>query len=160
MFVTKNLFIKTLILWERFIHLLEMSKNVYIGKIEKPSKYHSNKNFLSWEKIFQFWNHKTRRGFEKTKSKTPQDGDVLTKIIKNAEFIIDLIHLELSKTIQSESFPFCLKWADVTHIVKKCLISQVDNYRPVSILLNMWNLWERPLFEQMSLFFDQRIWMF
>ena len=32
---------------------------------------------------------------------------------------------------------------------------QIDNYRPVSIVPSASNLFERPLFEQMLLFFDQ-----
>ena len=32
----------------------------YIGKIWKPSKYHSSKKVFSWKQLFQFWNFKTR----------------------------------------------------------------------------------------------------
>ena len=40
--------------------------------------------------------------------------------------------------------------------IKKGLRSQVDNYRPVSILPNVSKLFERPLFEQMSSFLAYR----
>ena len=40
--------------------------------------------------------------------------------------------------------------------IKKGLRSQVDNYRPVSILLNVSKLFERLLFEQMSSFLAYR----
>ena len=57
--------------------------------------------------------------------------------------------------VQSENFPSCLKWAEVTPIFRKGLRSQVGNYRPVSILPKVSKLFERPLFQKMSLFFDQ-----
>ena len=90
------------------------------------------------------------------RSKTSQNGDVPTKIIKeNADLFTDFIHSALNEAIQSGNFPSCLKWADVTPIFKKGFRSQIDNYRPVSILPSVSKLFERPLFEQMSLFFDQ-----
>ena len=82
------------------------------------------------------------------RSKTSQNGDVLTKILKeNAELFTDFIHSALNEVIQSGNFPSCQKWADVT-ILKKGLRSQIDNYRPVSILPYVSKLVERPLFEQ------------
>ena len=88
--------------------------------------------------------------------KTSQNGGVPTKIIKeNAELFTDFIHSVVNKAIQSGNFPSSLKWADVTPIFKKGLKSQVYNYRPVNILRNVSKLFERPLSEQMSLFFDQ-----
>ena len=56
-------------------------------------------------------------------SKTSQNTDVPFKIIKENA---------VNEAIQSGNFPSCLKWADVTPILKKGLRSQVDNYRPVS----------------------------
>ena len=44
---------------------------------------------------------------------------------------------------------------DVTPVFKKGLKSKVDNYRPVSILPNISKLFERPLFDQISSFFDE-----
>ena len=83
------------------------------------------------------------------RSKTFQNGGVSSKIIKkNADFFTDYFHSALNEAIQSGNFPSCL-------IFKKGLRSQVDSYRPVRILPNASKLFERPLFEQMFLFFDQ-----
>ena len=82
-----------------------------------------------------------------------QKSDVPTKIIKqNAELFTDFIHSALNEATQSGNFPYCLKWADVTPMFKKELRSQVDNYRPISILPNVSKLLEKPLFEQMPAF--------
>ena len=90
------------------------------------------------------------------RSKTSQHSDVPTKAItENAELFTDFIHAGLNDAIQSGNFPSCLKWAEVTPIFKKGLRSQVDNYRTVSILPNVLKLFERPLSEQMPLFFNQ-----
>ena len=89
-------------------------------------------------------------------SETSQNGDISIKIMKeNTELFTDFIHRALMGAIQSGNCAFCLKWADLTHILEDGLISQVGNYRPAGVLPNVSKLFERPLFEQMSLFFDQ-----
>ena len=118
------------------------------------------KNFCHESKTFNFETMKREDVLEKIKSldrsKTFQNGDVPTKIIKeNVELFTDFIHSALNEAIQSGNFPSCLKWAEVTPIFEKGLSSQVDNYRPVSILPNVSKLFERPLFQQITLFFDQ-----
>ena len=86
-----------------------------------------------------------------------QDSDIPTKIVReNDEIFADFIHPAFNESIiESELFPSCLKNADVTPVFKKGAKSKVDNYRPVSILPNISKLFERPLFNQMSLYFDQ-----
>ena len=111
-------------------------------------------NFCHENKTFNFETIKRDDVLKKNKSldrsKTSQNGNVPTKIIKeNAELFTDFIHSALNEAIQIGNFPSCLKWADVTPIFKKGLRSQVDNYKPVSTLPNVSKLFERPLFEQM-----------
>ena len=134
-------------------------------KYKKHPRIIAIKNFCHENKSFNFETIKRDDVLKKIKSldisKTSQNGDVPIKIIKeNVELFTNFIHSALNEAIQSENFPSCLKWADVTPIFKKGLRSQVDNYRLVSILPNVSTLFERPLFEQMSLFFDQIFWVY
>ena len=46
------------------------------------------------------------------------------------------------------------KLADVTPIFKKGSKTLKDNYRPISILSNVSKIFERPIFKQISAFFD------
>ena len=53
-------------------------------------------------------------------SKSCQDTDVLTKIIKeNADIFADFIHPEINTPINKNEFPFILKLADVIPVFKK-----------------------------------------
>ena len=132
--------------------ILEKYKN-YLSIIAIKHFCHENKTF-NFETIKRDDVLKKIKSLDRSKSS--QNGDVPTKIIKeNAELFTDFIHSALNEAIQSENFPSCLKWAEVTPIFKNGLRSQVDNYRPISIRPNVSKLFERPIFEQMSLFFDQ-----
>lgn len=61
----------------------------------------------------------------------------------------DFIHSVSNEATQSGNCPSCFKWNDVTPILKISSRSQVENYRPVSILPNLSKLFERLLFEKM-----------
>ena len=131
---------------------MEKYKN-YPSTIAIKSFCHENSTF-TFEAIKQEYVLKEIKSLDR--SKTSQNGNVPNKIMEeNAELFTDFIHSALNEATQSGNFPSCLKWADVTPIFKKGLRSQVDNYGPVSIFPNVSKLFERPLFEQMSLFFDQ-----
>ena len=47
-----------------------------------------------------------------------------------------------------------LKLADVTSVYKNKLKNSKDKYRPVSILSNIYKIYERCLFDQIQVFFD------
>ena len=115
------------------------------------------KNFCHENKTFNFETIKRDDVLKKKKflgrSKTVKTVMFQLNYKRNAELFTDFIHSMLNEAIQSGNFPSCLKWAEVTPIFKKGLRSQVDNYRPVSILPNVSKLFERPLFEQISFFF-------
>ena len=51
-------------------------------------------------------------------------------------------------------FPSDLKLADVTPVYKKKSKNSKDNYRPVSILSNIFKIYERCIYDQIQLFFD------
>ena len=61
----------------------------------------------------------------------------------------------LNKDIQSRNFPSRQQLAHQILIFKKCLRCECDNYRPVSIVSTVSKLFDRPLFKQMFLIFEQ-----
>ena len=93
----------------------------FILKITKTIKYHSNKNFCHENKSFDFETIKRDDVLNKINfldlSTTSQNGDVLTKVIKeNALLLTDSIHSALNEAIHSGNFSSCLKWLDITLI--------------------------------------------
>jgi hypothetical protein len=88
-------------------------------------------------------------------SKSSQDTDIPTKIIKeNIDIFTDYIYPSFNECIETSVFPDCLKNANVTPIFKKGSKTSKDNYRPVSILPNISKIFEKPLFNQISKYFE------
>ena len=89
-------------------------------------------------------------------TKACQDTDIPTKIIKdNAELFTDFLHPSINECLESALFPTFLKNANITPIHKKGSKHCKGNYRPVSILSNVSKIFERPIFYQMSIFFEK-----
>ena len=87
---------------------------------------------------------------------TAQESNISTQFIKeNEQLFADFLHAAFNEHLELGHFVTYLKWADVTLIFKKGQWGQKDNYRPVSILLNISKLFERVLTKQLSLFFDK-----
>ena len=66
----------------------------------------------------------------------------------------DFLHPAFNECVETGKFPSCLKQADITPVFKKGSRNSKDNYRPVSILPNVSKIFEKPLFKQVSDFFD------
>ena len=116
--------------------------------MQRPSKYHSNKqnchenNSSNFETI-----ERDDNVFKKTNSlyisKTSQNSDVPTKIVKeNAEFLTNFTHSALNEAIQSGSFPFSLKWADVTPIFITFIFTIIN----LSTLFQMYQIYLKDLY--------------
>ena len=125
---SKFLLVKTLIFQEGLIQFVGDDPVTFIlEKYQNHPSIIAMQNFCHENISFNFETIKQDHVLKKIKSldisKTSQNTDVPFKIIKENA---------VNEAIQSENFPSCLKWADVTPILKKGLRSQVDNYRPVS----------------------------
>ena len=84
-----------------------------------------------------------------------QNTNIPTKIIKeNSDIFGDFIFSNLNCCINTSSYPSLLKRADITPVHKKDSKSAKNNYRPVSILLNISKLYERIMFKQTSEYFE------
>ena len=84
------------------------------------------------------------------KTKTSQKTDIPTRIIKEN---ID-IFADLNSAIKSSNFFSPLKLADVTPLHKKRRKDIKENFRPVSILTALSEIFEKCMFAHMSTFFD------
>ena len=90
------------------------------------------------------------------KNKASQKSDIPTKIIHdNVDLFADFIVGSLKGTIKTSIFASCLKLADITPLHKKGRKDNKENYRPVSILPTLSKIFEKILFEQMSVFFEK-----
>ena len=87
-------------------------------------------------------------------SKACQDIDVSTKILKeNANIFADFLHASFNEFVKTE-FPSVLKQANITPVYKKGERECKNNYRPVSILSNVSEIFERIMFRQISNYMD------
>ena len=66
----------------------------------------------------------------------------------------DFLYVSITSSIKSSLFQSCLKATNITFICKKGGKDLKDNYRPVSVLPVLSNLYERSMFKQISEFFE------
>ena len=65
------------------------------------------------------------------------------------------MHQEFNKSSELGKFPSEMKLADITPVFKKEDRTKKENYRPISILSNLSKVFERCLYNQLSVFFDK-----
>ena len=81
-------------------------------------------------------------------SKATQQGDIPTKIIKdNKDLFSYFISASFNNAVNKGVFPNELKQADIKPIYKKELRNEKENYRPVRILRNSSEIFERCMCE-------------
>ena len=88
-------------------------------------------------------------------AKASQQSDIPTKILKqNSDYFAEYSCGNINQWILKSVFPPDLKLADVTSVYKKNSKNLKDNYRSVSILSNISEIYERCLYDQIEVFFD------
>ena len=88
-------------------------------------------------------------------AKASQQSDIPTKILKqNSDYFAGYFCGNINQCISESMFPPDLKLADVTPVYKNKSKNSKDNYRPVSILSNISNIYERCLYYQIQVFFN------
>ena len=75
-------------------------------------------------------------------------------IEENSDLFAEIICKYLNEFFEKNKFPDCLKLANVTPIFKKGARTSKNNYRPVSILPTLSNLFERLISKQLSEIFE------
>ena len=89
-------------------------------------------------------------------NKASQKSDIPIKMIHdNVDIFADFIAESFKGTIKTSNFSNCLKLADITPLHKKGRKDNKENYRPVSILPTLSKIFEKILFEQISVFSDK-----
>mgnify|MGYP001793765379 FL=1 len=90
-------------------------------------------------------------------SKATQEYDIPTKIIKmNASVFSEILSTEFNRSLELCEFPKSMKLADVTPVYKKGNRFKKENYRPVSILSNLSKIFEKCIYKQLSIFFENK----
>ena len=88
-------------------------------------------------------------------NKASQYSDITAKIImENSNIFSNFICDSINNSIKFSIFPSCSKHADVTLSHKKCNKSLKGNYRSASVLPILSKVFERSIFKQMPIFFD------
>ena len=64
---------------------------------------------------------------------------------------------EFNKSLELRKFPSEMKLADVTPVFKNEDQTKKENYRPISILSNLSKVFERCLYNQLSVLFDKTL---
>ena len=96
-----------------------------------------------------------KKFFKLGKTKASQKTDIPNKAIKeNIDLFTDFWCTSINSAVKSSSFPSSLKLADFTAVHKKGIKDIKENFRPVSILLTLSEIFEKRIFTQMSTFFD------
>ena len=73
------------------------------------------------------------------------------KIVKeNADIFAKVLVSNLNDSIEKPNFPSILKNSSITPVFKKGDKNSKDNYKPISILLNVSKIFERCMFRQLS----------
>ena len=89
-------------------------------------------------------------------SKSLPNSDIPTKIIKdNIHIFTPILQQEFNKSIELGKLPSEMKLADVTVVFKKEDRTNKKNHRLISTLSNLSKVFERYLYNQLSVFFDK-----
>ena len=89
-------------------------------------------------------------------SETYQDTDIPTKVVKeNADIFVNVLFSNFNNSIEKSNFPSVLKNASITPVFKKGDRNSKENYRPVSILPNIFKFFEGCIIRQLSNHMDQ-----
>ena len=87
-------------------------------------------------------------------SKTTPSDDTPTKIIKNNPNICSkFFQANLNNTIETSTFPEQLKYADVKPVFKNDSRTDKKKYRPISIVPDVFKIYERCLNKQLEEYF-------
>ena len=89
-------------------------------------------------------------------SKAAQDSDIPTKVIKdNIDIFTHILLEQFNKSLALAVFPSSMKLANITPLFKKDDRTDKSNYRPISILPNLSKVFDKCIYNQVSVFFDK-----
>ena len=89
-------------------------------------------------------------------NKASQQSDIPTKIlIENSEYFSPYCHKNINYCLEQSTFPHDLKSADVAPMYKKKSKACKDNYRPVNIPSDTSKIYERCIYDQIQIYFDE-----
>ena len=134
---------------------------------EQPKKYKNHpsirlikENYRNTNNTFHFENVSVKEIKKELRnllsSKAAQDTDIPTKVIKeNIDIFTPILLDEFNKSLALGIFPSSMKLANITRVFKKDDTTDKSNYRPISILPNLSKIFEKCIYNQLSIFFDK-----
>ena len=88
--------------------------------------------------------------------KAVQSNDIPTKLVKEFDYLFSkYITASINRYITGGNFVNAFKKAEVRPIYKKDGRTEKSNYRPISVLSNVFKIYERYMYEQMYSYFDK-----
>ena len=85
-----------------------------------------------------------------------QKDDIKTNLLrKNAGFFAKYAHDDINASIRSSKFLNALKHADIVPVHKKKSKLSKKNYRPISILPNIYKIYERCLYDHIATYSEK-----
>ena len=157
--VSKNEEVAYLFSIERWLTSNHFCKDPLVNAIRKDQIHASILKIKSVFKSIRLFNFNFVSSYDIYKIITSLDstkktsGVIPTKIVKlaNKEICKDLANC-INKSIKKNEFPNEMRAAGVTAIFKKDSPLNKENYRPVSVLQTIYNIFERVLFDQVTRF--------
>ena len=137
--------------------------NINDPVIKSSVKYRNHPSILKIGEVcnrkkcsfFSFWHADEEEILSLDSTKVSQYTDIPTKVIKdNADIFSDFLLSGFNNSIKTSIFPSSLKQAIITPVFKKGDKNSKENYRPVSIFLNISTIFGRFLFKQISNFME------
>ena len=86
--------------------------------------------------------------------KASQDSDITTKLIKeNIDIFTDALLYAFNNYLENAIFPSIFKTTHVIPVIKKEIRSDKNNYEPASIFPNIWKIFDRCVYQEISVYF-------
>ena len=125
-----------------------------------PSIRLIKENYRNTNNTFHFENVSVKEIEKELKnllsSKAAQDTAIPTKVIKdNIDIFTPILLDEFNKSLALGIFPSSMKLANITPVFKKDDRTDKSNYRSISILPNLSKIFEKCIYNQLSIFFDK-----
>ena len=89
-------------------------------------------------------------------NKASQETDMPVRVVKeNAEYFAEIVCSQFNESINSLKFPLSFKLANITPVFKNESRNHKNNYRPVSILPLISEVFEKIMNKQLSIYFEE-----
>ena len=144
-----------------------LPKNDTIGNIILKYKNHpsiikiKSTNIISKRFVFhEITTTETAKIINDLSCNKKSSGEIPTNLLKISNFIFPYITKSINNAFRNNSFPDCLKLADIIPIHKSDEITEKSNYRPISLLPLLSKIFEKVIYQQLTDYIDKLLSIF